>query len=122
MEECAIVTTLMTTWYQLSKVDESPMVDATLYGLMIWGLLYLTTSWLDIFQAIWRVVIFQLGHKEAHMLVVKRIFRYLKGTIDFGLWYPNSKNITLNSYTDGDWDWSVDHRKGTSGNDFFLGD
>jgi hypothetical protein len=52
---------------------------------------------------------------------VKRIFRYLRATLDFGLWYPKTKYFTLNAYTDADWAGSVDDRKSTSGGAFFLG-
>jgi hypothetical protein len=41
--------------------------------------------------------------------------------LDFGLWYPTSKDFTLTTYTDADWAGSVDDRKITSGATFFLG-
>lgn len=53
---------------------------------------------------------------------VKRIFRYLKGTIDYGLCYPNLENVNLHVYTDVDWAGCVDDRKSTSGGTIFLGD
>jgi hypothetical protein len=52
---------------------------------------------------------------------VKIIFKYLKGTLDFGLWYSRSEYFTLTTYTDADWVGSVDDRKSTSGGAFFLG-
>jgi hypothetical protein len=58
---------------------------------MVGSLLYLTTSRLDIMQAIEMVVRFQSSPKESHVMNVKRIFRYLKGTSDFGLWYARNK-------------------------------
>eukprot|EP00253_Pinus_taeda_P005159 PITA_05159 len=60
---------------KLSKDDESPMVDATIYRSMIRGILYLTASRVDIMQAIEMVARFQSAPKESHMLVVKRILR-----------------------------------------------
>jgi hypothetical protein len=39
---------------------------------------------------------------------VKRIFRYLKGTKEFGLWYPKGKDLSLISYTDADWAGCID--------------
>ena len=47
---------------------------------MIGSLLYVTTSSLDVMHAIERVTQFQAIPKESHVLTVKRIFRYLKGT------------------------------------------
>ena len=48
------------------------------------------------------------------MTAVKRIFRYLKGIVDFGLWYPKDDDLTLNAYTNADWVGDVDDRKSNS--------
>ena len=56
-----------------------------------------------------------------HYAVVKRIFRYLKGTLDFGFWYDRSSDFTLCPYTDADWVGSIDDIKSTSSGAFFLG-
>jgi hypothetical protein len=42
--------------------------------------------------------------KESHVLAVKRIFKYLKGTLEFGLWYPKGKDLSLIAYTYADWE------------------
>ena len=47
---------------------------------------------------------FQANPKETHILTVKRIFRYLQGTIDYGLWYPKNTNIVLIAYKYVDWE------------------
>jgi len=86
MEECAIMRTPMITGCKLSKDDTSAMVDPTLYRLMFGGLLYLTASRPNIMQPRGMVARFQSAPKESHMLAIKRILRYLKGTLDFGLW------------------------------------
>jgi hypothetical protein len=56
------------------------------------------------------------------LLAIKRILRYLKGTMNYGLWYPRNHNFQLSVYSDGDWANCVDERKSTSGGAFFLGD
>jgi hypothetical protein len=53
---------------------------------------------------------FQEAPKESHVLVVKRIFRYLKGTKEFGLWYPKGKYLSLIAYTNADWECCIDDR------------
>jgi hypothetical protein len=53
---------------------------------------------------------FQEAPKESHVLVVKRIFRYLKGTKEFGLWYPKGKYLSLIAYIDVDWVGCIDDR------------
>jgi hypothetical protein len=65
---------------------------------------------------------FQATPKESHVLAVKRIFRYLKGTKDFGLWYPKGKDISLIAYIDADWAGCIDDRRSTSGATFYLGE
>jgi len=53
---------------------------------------------------------FQAAPKESHVLAVKRIFKYLKGTEEFGLWYPKGKDLSLMAYTDADWVGCIDDR------------
>ena len=53
---------------------------------------------------------------------MKRILRYLKGATDFSLRYPKSSTLIVTAYSDADWAGSVDDRKITSGNAFFMGD
>jgi hypothetical protein len=53
---------------------------------------------------------------------VKSIFRYLKLTKAFGLWYPKGKDLSLIAYTDADWVGHIDDRQSTSGAAFYLGD
>jgi hypothetical protein len=75
---------------------------------MIGNLLYVTTSRPDVMQAVGKVVQFQAAPKESHVLVVKRIIRYLKGAKEFGLWYPKGRDLSLISYTDVDWEGFID--------------
>jgi hypothetical protein len=55
---------------------------------MIGSLLYATATRPDIMHAVCQVGRFQASPKTSHLLAVKRIFRYLKGTTEYGLWYP----------------------------------
>ena len=56
------------------------------------------------------------------LAIVKRVFRYLEGTSEFGIWYPKNQKFELSTYTDVDWEGSLDDRKITNGNAVFLGD
>ena len=69
---------------------------------MIGSLLYLTVSRLDIMYSVCLCARFQACAKESHLNVVKRIFRYLKCTIDISLWYPKCDNFELICYSDAD--------------------
>ena len=67
---------------------------------MVGSLLYVMASSPNIMQVIGLVEIFQATPKETHVQAVKRIFIYLKGTLDLGLWYPRDDNLTLEAYVD----------------------
>jgi hypothetical protein len=121
MEDSKPMSTPMVTGCKLILEDDSPKVDQTMYRSMVGSLLYTTTTRPDIMQVVGLVGRFQSTPKESHLKAVKRIFRYLKSTSDFGLWYPKKKYFTLNTYTYADWDGSIDDRKNTSGGEFFLG-
>ena len=70
---------------KLSKDDDSKSTDQRQYRSMIGSLLYVIASRPNVMQAVGQVARFQAAPKESHVLVVKRIFRYLKGTEEFGL-------------------------------------
>eukprot|EP00253_Pinus_taeda_P002751 PITA_02751 len=85
------------------------------------SLLYLTSTRPDTMHVVGIVGRFQENPKEAHLQAVKRIFKYLQGTQNFGLWYPRDTNLTLHAYTYADWEGGMDDRKSTSGGAFFMG-
>ena len=80
---------------------------------MIGSLLYVTTSRPDVMQAVGQVARFQAAPKESHIIAIKRILGYLKGTKKYGLWYSKGKNFIIHSFTDADWAGSVDDREST---------
>jgi hypothetical protein len=80
MEDCKPITTPMQTSCKLRKDDYSKSTDQRKYRSMIGSLLYVTTSRPDVMQTVGHVARFQATPKESHVIVVKRIFRYLKGT------------------------------------------
>jgi hypothetical protein len=122
MEDSSPVSTPMVVGCKLSKDDISPDVDQRTYRSMIDSLLYITTSCPNIMQAVGMVGRYQSTPKQSHLVAIKRIFKYLKGTITYGLWYPKNHNFQLTAYSDVDWENFVDERKSTSGGAFFLGD
>jgi hypothetical protein len=87
---------------------------------MIGSLLYVTTSRPDVMKAVRQVERFQAAPMESHVLIVKRIFKYLKETKEFGLWYPKGKDISLIAYIDVDWEGCIDDRRSSSGETFYL--
>ena len=59
--------------------------------------------------------------KHVHLVATKHVMRYLKGTIEFGLYYDGSHDYRLYGYTDVYWDGSISNMKSTLGRCFCLG-
>ncbi|GKA87624.1 hypothetical protein Tco_0809388 [Tanacetum coccineum] len=99
------------------------LVDQTKYRSMVGALMYLTSSRLDIVHATCYCARYQAKPTEKHLTVVKRIFRYLKDTINIGLWYPKDIGFELTAFSDSDHAGCLDSRKSTSdGIQFLCGD
>ncbi|GJW94626.1 retrovirus-related pol polyprotein from transposon TNT 1-94 [Tanacetum coccineum] len=106
-----------------SKLDEylqGKQVDATLYRGMIRSLMYLTSSRPDLIHAVCLCARYQAKPIKKHLQEVKRIFRYLKGTINIGLWYSKDTDMSLTAYADHA--RCQETRRSTSGSAQFLGD
>ena len=88
---------------------------------MIGSLLYLTASRPDIMFSVCLCARFQSCPRESHLSAVKRIFKYLAGTIEIGLWYPKFTSFDLIGYSDADFAGCKVDRKSTSGTCHFLG-
>ena len=84
MEEAKTMKTPMSSSIKLDMDEKGKPVNSTMYRSMIGSLLYLTTSRPDIMYSVCLCARFQSCPKESHLSVVKRILRYLKGTIDYG--------------------------------------
>ena len=70
---------------------------------MIGSLLYLTASKSDIMFSVYLCARFQSCPKESHLIMVKYIIKYLKGTIEMGLWYPKTGQFSMTSFSDTDY-------------------
>lgn len=88
---------------------------------MIRSLLYLTASIPDIVFSVGLFVRLQSCPKESHLKVVKRILRYLKGTVNLVLWYPSGGSFDLIGFADSDYVGYLVDKKSTSGMAQFLG-
>nr|GFA44794.1 hypothetical protein [Tanacetum cinerariifolium] len=77
-------------------------VDNTDYRSMIGSLMYVTSSRPDIMFATCMCARYQANPNEHHVSSIKRIFRYLKRTINLGLWYSKDSGFDLTAYSDAD--------------------
>ncbi|GJV16385.1 retrovirus-related pol polyprotein from transposon TNT 1-94 [Tanacetum coccineum] len=79
------------------------LVDATKYRSMIGALMYLTSSRPDIVHATCLCARYQAKTTEKHLKEVKRIFHYLWGTINMGLWFMKDSGFELTGFSDADY-------------------
>nr|GEW71002.1 integrase, catalytic region, zinc finger, CCHC-type, peptidase aspartic, catalytic [Tanacetum cinerariifolium] len=109
-------------WYLYQSGQSGNPVDQTDYRSKIGSLTYLTSSRPDIVQAVCFCARYQSRPTEKHLKEVKRIFRYLRGTVHMGLWYPKDSRFELTTFSDADHAGCIDSRKSTSGGIQFLCD
>nr|GFB76294.1 uncharacterized mitochondrial protein AtMg00810-like [Tanacetum cinerariifolium] len=108
-----------------SKLDEDTegkAFDLSHYHGMIGTLLYLTTNRHDLQFAICMCSRYQARPIEKHLHTVKRIFRYMRGTVNRGLWYPKDSSVSLTAFADADHVGCQDTRRSISGSLQFLGE
>nr|GEV50099.1 uncharacterized mitochondrial protein AtMg00810-like [Tanacetum cinerariifolium] len=95
--------------------------EVHLYRSMIGSLMYLTTSRPDVMFVVCAYARHQVTPKECHLYVFKRIFRYLKGHLKLGLWYPKESPFDLVAYSDSDYGGANQDRESTTRGCQFLG-
>ncbi|XP_071694680.1 uncharacterized mitochondrial protein AtMg00810-like [Rutidosis leptorrhynchoides] len=117
MENSKPMATPMATNVKLTLEGEGEPFDSTKYRGMIGSLLYLTASRPDIMFSVCLCARFQENPKTS----VKRIFRYLKGPMHLGLWYPKFTGIYIMCFADSDHGGSMIDRKSTSEVCTFVG-
>ncbi|GJU15310.1 putative ribonuclease H-like domain-containing protein [Tanacetum coccineum] len=110
-----IVSTPIKTQKPLTKDEKAVAMDVHLYRSMIGSLIYLTASRPNIMFAVYACSRFQVTPKTSHLHAVKRIFRYLKGKPNLGLWYPRVLSFDLKAYSDSDYGRANIDRKSTTG-------
>jgi hypothetical protein len=101
------------------QVTGSDPEDPTLYWQIIEFLMYLVHTRPDIYYAVNALSQFMCEQKHIHMVVVRHILRYVRGTYD--LRYTSSGGVMLHGFTNSDWMGSTVDRKSTSGYCFSLG-
>ncbi|KAJ9547205.1 hypothetical protein OSB04_019748 [Centaurea solstitialis] len=121
LTSCTPMKTPMAPPLLLDKDSKGKPVDVTLYRGMISSLLYLTASRPDIMYSTCLCARYQAEPKESHLTAVKRIFRYLKGTPNLGLWYSKDSGFDLTAYSDSDFAGCKIDRKSTTGGCHLLG-
>ncbi|XP_050888276.1 uncharacterized mitochondrial protein AtMg00240-like [Lathyrus oleraceus] len=122
MENNNVVKNLIVSDTKLRKDGGDVTVDETLFKQMVGSLMYLIITRPGMMFGVSLISRFMAKPTMAHWLVVKRILRYLKGTINLGIFYRKQENnLKLEAFTDSDYASDLDDRRMTFGFVFKLG-
>ena len=121
MRDCKPCSTPVDTHAKMSA-DGVPVVDPTHFHSIAGALQYLTFTRPDLTYAVQQVCLYMHDPREPHLAAMKRILRYIKGTLDLSFHLLRTSTADLTVYTDADWAGCPDTRRSTSGYGVFLGD
>ncbi|GJR71934.1 hypothetical protein Tco_0084299 [Tanacetum coccineum] len=122
MESCDPVDTPMVEKSKLDEDTHGKAVDPTHYRGMVDTLMYLTASRPDLTFVVCMCARYQAKPTEKHLYAVKKIFKFLRGTVNRGLWYPKDSSIALTAYAYANHAGCQDTRRSTTGCMQLLGD
>nr|AAG60200.1 putative gag-pol polyprotein [Oryza sativa Japonica Group] len=123
LTDCNPALTPMEERLKLSRDSTAEEVDATQYRRLVGSLRYLTHTRPDLAFSVGYVSRFMQRPTTEHQQAVKRIIRYVAGTLDHGLYYPRCPGKAhFVGYSDSDHAGDIDTSKSTSGILFFLGE
>ena len=107
---------------QKRKEDDAPAHSVTEYQAAIGSLMYAAVGTRpDIAFTVRHLSQFSSDPSAAHFAAVKRVFRYLKGTSNYGILLGNISDEPLRGYSDSDWGSNLSDRRSTTGFIFTLG-
>ncbi|KAK5795246.1 hypothetical protein PVK06_036504 [Gossypium arboreum] len=106
---------------KLSNNSEHDRVDENSYRSMIGCQLYLTATRSDIMYAVSLLLRFIHSYNVAHFKIAKKVLRYVKGTLGYGVKFERAEELKLIGYSGSDWAGSIDDMKSTSSYFFTLG-
>ncbi|KAK2457600.1 hypothetical protein QL285_004854 [Trifolium repens] len=118
LNNCNSVSNPSETNSKLNECSEMEKVDPTLFRRMVGTLRYVCNSRPDICCSVSMISRYMHDPRKPHLIAAKRIFRYIRGTLDFGLHFPigtNCKGSVLIGCYDSDWCGDMTDRKSTSG-------
>ncbi|KAG8501432.1 hypothetical protein CXB51_003747 [Gossypium anomalum] len=111
----------MVSTCRLSAHEGSLVDDESFFRSIVGALQYVVITRPDIAFSVNKVCQFMHRPLDTHFKAVKRILRYLQGTLDYGLHFHRTTKFVLEGYSDSSWGSDIDDRRSTSGYCIFLG-
>ncbi|XP_021986028.1 uncharacterized mitochondrial protein AtMg00810-like [Helianthus annuus] len=122
LADCNPAATPVDTQQKLSVNTGTPLDNVTEYRSLAGAFQYLTFTRPDISYAVQQICLHMHCPTTSHMHALKRILRYIRGTIHYGLHLQPAQQSSLVAYTDADWGGCPDMRRSTSGYCVYMGD
>ena len=121
MEDCVVVSAPLSCGLKLSTDTGEVLDEPDIYKRLIGRLLYLGITRLDLSHCVQHLSQFIHSPRVPHLRVVLHVLKYLKGTLDSGLWYSSHYDSQVTTYSDADWSSCQFSRRSLSAYDVFLG-
>lgn len=122
MENCKVAPFPLPKGLRLSTIEGDLLSDPEVYRRLIGKLLYLNMTRPDISYAIQQLSQFLHQPRAPHFSAALHVLKYLKGTLNVGLFYSNQNNLELTAYSDSDWGTCAYTGKSLTGYSVFIGD
>ncbi|KAM0947947.1 putative RNA-directed DNA polymerase [Dioscorea sansibarensis] len=122
MAECHSTTTPVDTRAKISALEGAAIANPSKYRSLASTLQFLTLTQPDLAYAVQQVCLFMHDPCEPHLALIKRILRYVKGTLDVSLHITTALPTSITAYSDADWAGCPDSRHSTFGYCVYLGD
>lgn len=121
MKDCKPTKFPMDPKDQICKDEQGETVDTTMFKSLVGGLRYLVNTRPDIAYQVGIISRYMERPTTLHLSAAKRVLRYIKGTIQFGLVYTSSSgNNFITGFSDNDMGGSIDDRRSTGGMAYYL--
>ncbi|KAM6594323.1 hypothetical protein CsatA_002026 [Cannabis sativa] len=121
MQNVKTQNTHMNSDLKLYNYGSEPMEDVTLYRSIVGGLQYATITQPELSYCVNKVCQFMKTPLQQHWMPVKRILRYIAGTLDYGLHLQPAPDFSIEAFCDADWATNPDDRRSTTGYCIYLG-
>ena len=121
MEDCKATVTPMNQKESLNKEDVTDKIEKCNFRSLIGCLMYFTTSRPNILFIVSLLSCFMHCASELHLKAAKRVLKYIKGIVNFGVKFKKNQCFKLQGFSNSDWRGSVDDTKKTSRYCFSLG-